>query len=208
MQLTSHSFSNGAMIPDDYAFATPHDETRVAFSENRNPHLLWEGAPVATRSFVLICIDGDVPTKPDDVNKKDREVPPDLPRTDFVHWVVVDLASDLREIAAGEFAAGMVPGGRDTADGPHGSRQGINDYTGWFAGDPDMGGTYMGYDGPGPPWNNSLVHNYAFTIYALDVERIPVVGSFTAGQVESAMQGRVLDQATISGMYTLNPRLR
>ena len=66
----------------------------------------------------------------------------------------------------------------------------------------------MGYDGPGPPWNNSLVHNYAFTIYALDVERIPVVGGFTAGQVESAMQGRVLDQATISGMYTLNPRLR
>ena len=208
MQLTSDSFSPGAIIPDDYALATPDNENRVTFSGNRNPHLSWEGVPEGTRSFALLCVDGDAPTKPDDVNQEGREVPPDLPRADFIHWVVVDLSSDLRDIAAGEFTAGVVPGGRDSAEGPYGCRQGVNDYTGWFADDPDMAGTYLGYDGPAPPWNDSLVHNYAFTVFALDVARLPVAGGFTAAEVESAMVGHILDQATMSGMYTLNPRLR
>ena len=208
MQLTSDSFDHGSMIPDRHALATPHAETKVTFSANRNPHLLWSGVPDGTRSFAVLCIDGDVPTKPDDVNKDDREVPPDLPRTDFVHWVAIDLPADLREIAEGEFASGVVPGGQDAASGPHGCRQGVNDYTGWFAGDPDMEGSYVGYDGPGPPWNDSLVHNYDFTVYALDVDRLPVVGGFTAAEVERAMEGHILDQATLAGMYTLNPRLR
>jgi len=29
--------------------------------------------------------------------------------------------------------------------------RGINDYTGWFAGDPEMAGNHGGYDGPCPP---------------------------------------------------------
>ena len=208
MQLTSNSFSHGAMIPDHLAFATPHEETRVTFSGNRNPHLAWEDVPDGTRSFVVMCIDGDVPTKPDDVNQADREVPPELPRTEFAHWVAVDLPPDLREINEGEFADGVVAKGQDAATGPYGCRQGVNDYTGWFAGDADMEGTYVGYDGPAPPWNDSLVHNYTFTVYALDVDRLPVVGRFTAAQVGTAMQGHTLGRASISGMYTLNPRLR
>jgi len=31
-----------------------------------------------------------------------------------------------------------------------------------------MKGTYFGYDGPAPPWNDSVVHHYAFTLYAVD----------------------------------------
>jgi Raf kinase inhibitor-like YbhB/YbcL family protein len=208
MELTSSSFDHGEMIPDEFAFATPHDETRVTFSTNRNPHLAWADVPAATRSFVVMCVDSDVPTKPDDVNQEGREVPPDLPRTEFVHWVAVDLPPDLREIPEGEFASGVVPGGQDTTFGPYGCRQGVNDYTGWFSGDPDMDGTYVGYDGPGPPWNDSLVHNYAFTVYALDVDRLAVVGAFTADEVERAMRDHILDQATLTGQYTLNARLR
>ena len=52
---------------------------------------------------------------------------------------------------------------------PRGARQGINDYTGWFAGDKDMAGNYFGYDGPCPPWNDEIPHRYVFTLYALDV---------------------------------------
>lgn len=208
MKIASESFLHGRMIPDSHGLAAPHPETRVTFSENRNPHLMWSEVPDRTRSFALLCVDGDAPTQADDVNKPDREVPPDLPRAEFVHWVVVDLPGNVRSIAEGEFASAVVPGGRDDAAGPYGCRQGVNDYTGWFAGDPDMEGTYVGYDGPGPPWNDSLVHNYAFTLYALDVGRLPVVGGFTASEVENAMRGHILDQATVTGTYTLNPRLR
>ena len=59
----------------------------------------------------------------------------------------------------------------------------MNDYTGWFAGDADMGGTYNGYDGPAPPWNDLRVHRYHFQLFALDIERYPVDGDFNAGDV-------------------------
>ena len=86
-------------------------------------------------------------------------------------------------------------------------RQGINDYTGWFADDHDMNGDYFGYDGPCPPWNDSIVHHYAFTLYALDVERVAVDGKFTGPDVLKAIDGHALAKATITGTYTLNPRL-
>ena len=114
----------------------------------------------------------------------------------------------VREIDEGGFSDGVMPGGSGEAMGPHGCRQGVNDYTSWFAGDPEMAGTYLGYDGPGPPWNDSLVHNYTFTIYAIDIARLPVVGGFTASEVKSAMDGHILGEASVSGMYTLNARLR
>jgi Raf kinase inhibitor-like YbhB/YbcL family protein len=88
-----------------------------------------------------------------------------------------------------------------------GLRHGLNDYTGWFAGDADMKGDYFGYDGPCPPWNDSIVHHYVFTVYALDIERVPVEGKFTGAEVRAAIQGHVLAEASITGTYTLNPRL-
>ena len=87
------------------------------------------------------------------------------------------------------------------------ARQGINDYTGWFAGDPAMAGNYFGYDGPFPPWNDSLIHHYVFTLYALDVARTPIEGRFTGAEVREATSRHVLGAATHSGTYTLNRRL-
>ena len=70
-----------------------------------------------------------------------------------------------------------------------------------------MAGDYFGYDGPCPPWNDSIVHRYLFTLFALDSERLPVDGNFTGQQVRDAMRGHMLDQAMITGRYTLNPSL-
>ena len=173
----------------------------MAFAPNRNPHLAWSDAPDGTRSFALICHDRDVPTKPDDVNQEGREVPSDLPRTDFFHWVVVDLPADVREIEAGQFAEGVVAHGRQAASGPLGSRQGLNDYTGWFSGDPDMEGKYFGYDGPCPPWNDSLVHNYVFTLFALSVPTCDVSGDFDGTAVREAIASKVLAEASLTGTY-------
>ena len=58
------------------------------------------------------------------------------------------------------------------------ARHGLNDYTGWFAVDPQMAGQYFGYDGPFPPFNDSLVHHYVFTLYAVAVPRLPLEGVF------------------------------
>jgi phosphatidylethanolamine-binding protein (PEBP) family uncharacterized protein len=71
-----------------------------------------------------------------------------------------------------------------------------------------MAGSYFGYDGPFPPYNDSLVHHYVFTLYALDVARVPVEGAFDGTQLRAAIAGHVLDAATYSGTYTLNRRLR
>ena len=86
-----------------------------------------------------------------------------------------------------------------------GARRGINDYTTWLAGDNDMRGDYYGYDGPCPPWNDELPHRYVFTLYALDVERLPVKGRFNGPDVRAALQGHILAEASFTGIYSLNP---
>jgi Raf kinase inhibitor-like YbhB/YbcL family protein len=207
MQLMSDSFEDGGRIPEAHAFGIPDEETHITFGPNENPHLAWSQAPEGTRSFALVCHDRDVPTRSDDVNQEGREVAEDLPRADFFHWVIVDLPPSVSEIEEGSFAAGVVERGRDTSDSPHGSRQGVNDYTGWFEGDEAMAGRYTGYDGPCPPWNDSLIHHYVFTVSALDIDRLDVGDDFTGQDVREAIEGHVLDSASITGTYALNPRL-
>ena len=207
MKLTSQSWTNGDRIPSRYAAGRLAADGSVTFSDNVNPHLAWAELPAGTKSLVLICHDFDVPSKGDDVNQSDREVPSDLPRVDFFHWLLVDLSPAVTRIAEGEFSRGFTPRGKPGPAAPHGARQGLNDYTGWFAGNPEMAGPYFGYDGPFPPFNDSLVHHYVFTLYALDIARVPVEGAFTGVQLRAAIAGHVLDAATYSGTYTLNRRL-
>jgi hypothetical protein len=206
MKLWSDSWTNGDRIPARYAAGKPDAKTTVTFSDNVNPHLAWSELPAGTQSLALICHDFDVPSRGDDVNQSDREVPQDLPRVDFFHWVLVDLPPSLRGIAEGEFSRGFTARGKSGPATLHGARHGLNDYTGWFAGDAQMSGQYFGYDGPFPPFNDSLVHHYVFTLYAIDVPRLAVEGAFTGAQVRQALRGHVLEEATFSGTYTLNAR--
>lgn len=205
MELTTKSFEEGGVIPERYALAKADPETRVTFAGNVNPHLEWTDVPEGTKSFALICHDYDVPSRGDDVNQSDREVPSDLPRVDFFHWVLVDIPAETRSIDEGEHSEGVVAGGKD--DEIHVGRHGINDFTGWFAGDDVMAGEYYGYDGCAPPWNDSLIHHYVFTVYALDVESVAVEGAFTGQEVRDAIDGHILAEASVEGTYTQNPRL-
>lgn len=211
MKLSSTSWTNGDRIPARHAAGRPDPGQVVAFSDNLNPQLRWDDVPAATRSFVLICHDFDVPSSGEDVNRPDREVPSDLPRVDFFHWVMIDIPAAAREIVEGTFSRGFVargkPGPAVDVPGFEGARSGLNDYTGWFARDPERAGRYFGYDGPFPPFNDSLVHHYVFTLYALSVGRLPLEGDFGGHQAREAMAGLVLSEATYSGTYSLNPRL-
>ncbi|CAM5201292.1 Phospholipid-binding protein OS=Castellaniella defragrans (strain DSM / CCUG 39792 / 65Phen)OX=1437824 GN=BN940_17621 PE=4 SV=1 [Castellaniella denitrificans] len=207
MKLHSESFPDQGVIPERNAFARVDPQTHVTLAGNRNPHLAWTDVPEGTRSFAVLCVDPDVPTRPDDVNQEGREVPADLPRTDFFHWVLVDVSPDTRAIAEGDYSNGITPRGKAGPLALDGTRQGLNDYTGWFAADRDMNGDYFGYDGPCPPWNDARAHRYVFTVYALDVAELGVSGRFTGAQALEAMRGHVLAQASLTGTYTLNPRL-
>lgn len=207
MNLSIAGVTDGQPIPSEFAFCIPDPDTHATFAPNRSPALSWDDVPDGAASFVILCWDRTVPTVGDDVNQEGREVPPDLPRTDFFHWVQVDIAADTRGVAAGAFSDGVTARGKSGPEGPNATRQGLNDYTGWFTGDPDMEGLYFGYDGPCPPWNDSLIHEYIFALYALDLDRCPVDGDFTGTDVREAMAGHVLAEASVMGTYTLNPRL-
>jgi len=207
MQLNCANFSNNQPIPFDHAFCIPDPKNHVTLGGNRNPALSWSNVPDGAKSLVLICYDSDVPSKPDDVNQEGRTVPGDLPRIDFYHWILVDIPIDITEIKAGEYSDGVTARGKEGPYAPHGIRQGINDYTQWFTGDADMGGQYFGYDGPCPPWNDSIVHHYHFTLYAIDLPRCPVEGAFDGGAVKKAIEGHILAKTRITGTYSLNPDL-
>lgn len=207
MKLHSESMTDGQPIAEILAFAKPDPASHVTLAENRNPHLAWDDVPEGTRSFAIVVVDHDAPSKADDVNHPDREVPAELPRVDFYHWILVDIPADVRSLAAGAYSSEVTPRGKPGPDLPDGTRQGINDYTMWFANDHDMNGDYYGYDGPCPPWNDALPHRYDFIVHALDVERLPLEGRFDGRQAVEQIERHSLGSASIQGTYTLNARL-
>ncbi|NMG28330.1 YbhB/YbcL family Raf kinase inhibitor-like protein [Aromatoleum evansii] len=207
MRLTSSCFQVDGRIPDECAFAVHHPESRIVLSRNLNPDLAWSDLPAGTRSLVVICHDPDVPSVLDDFNQEGRIVSAGTPRIDLYHWALVDVPPDLQGIGKGEFSDAVVPGGKSGPQAPHGTRQGLNDYTQWFAGDERMAGQYFGYDGPCPPWNDEIPHRYVFTLYALDTPTCPVAGIFGARDVIAAVRPHLLGTATLTGRYTLNPEV-
>lgn len=205
----SDSFPDGQRIPEGFAFAkisrVPGEHTTPA--GDRNPQISWSNPPIGTQSLILICTDHDVPADFSTANREDCTIPVDAPRTDFHHWVLVDIAPDESCIDAGTLSKGFVQHGKKGPACANGMRQGVNDYTEAFAEDPNMRGKYYGYDGPCPPWNDLRPHAYVFTIYAVDFPLLPLSGTFNAQDVLKAMEGHILASSSIAGMYSLNPEV-
>lgn len=201
------AFADGAPIPARFAFGQPGTDGPFAIAPNVSPALEWTGAPEGTKSFALICVDPDVPSVGDDVNQEGRTVPADLPRVEFFHWLLADISGDATGLEEGAGSNGVVPRGKAVGKTKVGNA-GRNSYTDWFAGDADMEGTYGDYDGPCPPWNDSIVHHYHFEVYALDVATLGLEGAFTAADLRSAMEGHVLGKASVMGTYSMNPAVK
>lgn len=208
MKLTSTSFTDNEPLPDRCAFGIPAAEDHMALGQNLSPQLSWSELPADTRSLALVCIDTDVPSALDDVNQEGRTIPASLPRVSFTHWVMVGLPAADGELAEGECSRGVTPGGKQDPHGPPGTRQGLNDFTGFMAGNPEMAGQYFGYDGPCPPWNDELVHHYRFKLFALNTERLELDADFTAMDAMRVMRRHIIDQVELTGTYTLVPELR
>ncbi|MQX54086.1 YbhB/YbcL family Raf kinase inhibitor-like protein [Alcanivorax sediminis] len=207
MQLVSNSLTDQQPIGEKYVFAVIDPENHVALSDNVNPHLAWSGAPQGTRSFAVVVHDPDVPSAGDDVNQEGREVPASLPRVDFYHWTLFDIPAEQSSLEEGAYCSGITPRGKSGPDAGNGLRHGKNDYTGWFAGDAEMAGDYFGYDGPCPPWNDSIIHHYVFTVYALDVDTLPAGDDLGGSALAEIIKAHALDSASLTVTYTLNPRL-
>ena len=202
MHLHSNSIKNAKPIAAEFAMGQPD-----GFAGNRNPHLAWEEVPAGTRSFALLCIDPDASTVPETVGREDLQISVEQSRGQFIHWVMVDIAAMQREIAIGSCSDGITAKDKSSPAGPAGARQGLNDYTGWFAGNAEMGGDYYGYDGPYPPFNDLRLHRYFFRLFALDVEQLELPQRFTAADAFRAMHGHVLGEASLYGTYSLNATL-
>jgi len=102
---------------------------------------------------------------------------PDAPGGIFTHWVIFNIPGGSVELAEG------VP---TSAELPTGARQGRNGF----------GRT--GYDGPCPP--RGISHHYQFVIYALD-KVLDLAGGASKGQVVDAMEGHILGEGELVGIY-------
>lgn len=107
---------------------------------------------------------------------------PAAPQRVFVHWVLYDLPPSMGRVDEG------ASGGAGASALPDPAREGRND-----AGLP-------GYTGPCPPIGR---HRYFFHLHALDVELGDLGSEATRREVESAIQGHVLETAELVATYQL-----
>jgi len=207
--IESSSIADGRPIPEVHAVATPTADGRAEMAgADRSPHLRWSGEPDGTRSFALSVVDPDVPADRTRMGVEGLALGDDEPRVGFAHWLVVDIPPDVHEITEGAGGDGFVPHGRPPGRASFGGVEGQNGYRGLFDGNADLEGTYGGWNGPFPPWNDDIVHRYRVTVHALDVGTVGLEPGFTLEEFSGAIDGHVLAEATIVPTYTLNPTLR
>ena len=96
---------------------------------------------------------------------------PDAPAGDWVHWTVWNIKPDTKLV--------------DENSVPPEAIEGITDF-----GKP-------GYGGPCPP---SGTHRYQFKLYALDIS-LDLDSGAKKADVEKAMEGHILDQTDLVGLY-------
>ena len=141
MRLSSEAFEEGSAIPSDHTCDGP----------DTSPPLAWSDVPDGTAAFALIVDDPDA--------------------RGFVHWVLIDIPGDRRDLAAGEGDDVGVPGSNDFGR------------TGWA--------------GPCPP---SGEHRYVFTLYALDAP-LELGEGASADQVRGALADHSRGEAQLTGVY-------
>lgn len=107
---------------------------------------------------------------------EDPDAPdPAAPKRIWVHWVLYNIPTDVTELGEGV-------GGNDL---PAGTLEGRNDWK------------KTGYGGPCPPVGQ---HRYFFKLFALD-RVLPDLGRPSKAALQKAMQGHVLAEAELVGVY-------
>lgn len=105
---------------------------------------------------------------------------PKAPKMTWVHWVLYNIPAAAAELPRAVAADKL----------PAGTQQGLNDWQ------------RVGYGGPCPPIGR---HRYFHKLYALDAT-LSGLNAPTKQQLEAAMQGHILAQATLIGTYEKSGR--
>jgi Raf kinase inhibitor-like YbhB/YbcL family protein len=100
---------------------------------------------------------------------------PDATRGDFAHWILFNIPD----------TATRIP---ESTEPDRVGEPATNDFEN------------LGYGGPCPP-PGSGVHHYQFTLYALDADALPLGPTARRKDVEAALQGHILGQANLTGLY-------
>ncbi|MGB3492873.1 MAG: YbhB/YbcL family Raf kinase inhibitor-like protein [Elainellaceae cyanobacterium] len=149
MQLQSSAFDPEETIPQTY----------TCDGQDLSPPLSWDAPPEGTQSLALIADD------------------PDAPSGTFVHWIIFNLAADVRSLPE------AVPPDNTL---PSGGIQGKNGFGN------------IGFGGPCPP---SGTHRYFFKLYALDTE-LDLGSGASKPDVVKAIDGHILGHAELMGTYS------
>ncbi|HVW85038.1 MAG TPA: YbhB/YbcL family Raf kinase inhibitor-like protein [Bryobacteraceae bacterium] len=155
LTVTSPAFADGAEIPQKYTQSVP---TPVS------PKLEWTNVPANTVSFVLLMHDPDVALR--------------KTTNDQLHWLVLNIPGDKRELEEG------VPANPQLPDG---SVQLKN------------GGNTVGYRGPGAPAPGPH-HHYTIELFALDT-KLDLGPDATRPEVLHAMDGHILGKGVLVGRF-------
>ncbi|MGH7015162.1 MAG: YbhB/YbcL family Raf kinase inhibitor-like protein [Stellaceae bacterium] len=198
------SIKNGHMIPSEYAFCKAAAQNHMALSDDKSPHIAWSKGPAGTKSYVVIVYDTDSPAEHREMmNKEGQTLTAAVKRKIFFHMVVADIPPKVTALPEGAESGALVKHGK-----PASSKIGVsaaNGYTQAFAANDALKGTYYGYDGPCTPWNDENTHHYHFTVYAMSVPLLGLSGDFGGETAVAAMQGKVLAQGELLGVYSTNP---
>ena len=151
--LTSPAFKPDDRIPAKY----------TGEGADVSPPLEWSDPPAGAKSFALICDD------------------PDAPMGTWDHWLLWNLAGDLRKLPENVAKT-------DTVAALGGARQGKNSWP------------KIGYNGPMPPKGHGT-HHYHFDLYALDTALDLKTGADKKALL-AAMKGHILGKATLMGTYS------
>ena len=171
-----------SLIGPPHARCEASDDGTARPAGNGSPELRWSAVPRAAKSLVLLAIDPDAPVSPEAGLAGEGNIPVDAPRKDFFHWVMVDIPTDVTELPA-EVSPGAI------------GRVGVNDFG------------EARWDGPCPPWRDERIHRLGFHLYALDVPSLDLPEAFGGQDVLRAMEGHILSEVSLSGLYWINPSI-
>ena len=195
----------GGMIANKYAFCAPAAQGHSQHGTNINPSISWSKGPPGTKSYAVIVYDPQSPAEHREMmNKEGMTMTADIKRHNFFHWILVDIPPNVTSIKEGADSNAWVARGNPATPSAAGVK-GLNDYTKVMAANDAMKGNYYGYDGPCPPWNDDVVHDYHFTVYALSVSSLNLPKDFDGPAAQDAMNGKILAQGELLGVYTQNP---
>ena len=197
------SIKSSHMIPSEYAFCTADGHGGATAAPNKSPRISWSKGPKGTESYAVIVYDTDSPAEHREwMNQKEHTLTAAIKRKIFFHMVVVDIPPNVAALPEGAESDARVNHGKQAP-----AKTGIhaaNSFTQAFAANDALKGTYYGYDGPCTPWNDNNTHHYHFTVYALSVPSLDIHGDFSGEAAVAAMEGKVLAQGELQGVYSTN----